>query len=97
MSPRFRNKNNKGDDMRFLGLVTLLFVIGCGSNQQTVQGYSMSWSCRTTYCYTHVSPNSWGGNGDFATESDCLAWETGFLNTAGYNGNGSVTACTAHY
>lgn len=79
-----------------LAVVVLLAGIGCAPERQ-IQGYSMSWTCYTTYCYTHMSPNSWGGNGNFANESDCLAWETGFLNTAGYNGNGSVTACTAHY
>jgi hypothetical protein len=43
-----------------------------------------------------MNPNSWGGNGSFASESDCIAWETYFVNTAGAGNNGTVSACTGN-
>lgn len=82
--------------MKLMACSVAMLLVSCAPTQQ-IQGYSMSWHCNTTYCYDHVSPNSWGGNGNFSSESDCVGWEAIFLNSAGYNGGGSVTSCTAHY
>jgi len=76
----------------FFAIVVLSLLAACAPKKDPT--WNMSWSCNGgTYCITHVSPNSNGGNGSFSNETDCLAWEAAFLNTAGYY-TGSVTACT---
>ena len=75
-------------------LIAVLLSSGCAPHQSTA--WNMSWACYTNYCFFHVSPNSWGGNGSFDSQNSCLAWETVFLNTAGANGGGGVTSCNGN-
>ena len=80
-------------------LIYLAIAIGmssCVPQKHESTEWTMSWRCNTQYCYSHISPNSWGGNGSFASESDCVAWEAYFLNSAGANNGGQVSACTGN-
>ena len=81
---------------KLLTILAIIALTSCAPAQHVSTAWTMSWQCYTNYCASHVSPASWGGNGTFSSESDCLVWETGFLNTAGANGGGSVTACTGN-
>lgn len=82
--------------MKYALLVLGFVLCSCAPEQQQPTTWNMSWRCYTNYCYSHISPNSWGGNGSFSSDDSCLAWEYGFLNTAGAGGGGGVTACTAN-
>lgn len=67
-----------------------LSLIACGSPQQPY--YSMNWNCGTdSKCKANMGAQS--GSGTFHVESDCLAWETAFLNN--YK-NVSVSSCVYH-
>lgn len=75
--------------------ITLLAILlaGCAGTNQNPPTYNMSWRCGTQACCNHMVPYSCGGSGSFTDESDCLAWETVFLNGVGYPYN-TVTSCT---
>jgi len=80
-----------------IAFTILTLLTACAQSQQHQStAWDMSWKCYTNYCFQHVTPNSWGGNGSFTDQNTCLAWETGFLNTAAANGGGTVTACTGN-
>jgi len=78
----------------FLAALIILTGVACGpgSNGQTYQ-CTMSYSCGTSNsCYQHQNPSS--GSGSFATEQDCLVWETAWINN--YSG-ASASSCTCGY
>lgn len=67
-------------------------LVSCGPVPQPV--CTMSWTCGTASCAAHMG--AWSGNGSFSganDESDCLIWETAFLNSTG-NPYNHVTACS---
>jgi hypothetical protein len=71
----------------------LLFIIlltSCAPVQPP--GCNMNWSCNNnTRCIQQQGSN--GNSGFFQTESDCLIWETAFINS--YAG-ATVTSCSCH-
>jgi len=81
-------------------LMLIAFVIGmsaCAPQQHQSTAWTMSWACYTNYCCTHVgNGNACSGNGSFSSESDCVVWETAFLNSAAANHAGSVSSCTGN-
>jgi len=77
---------------KILLIVLVAGIAGCAADNQR-HGYSMSWSCDGNLaCERNMG--AWNGNGTFDNETDCLAWETGFLNSFGYPYD-SVSSCTA--
>ena len=75
-------------------VLVLLFGIMLGACAETIQkhGYNMSWSCNgNTRCMTNMRASS--GAGQFQVESNCLVWETAFINNYTYP-QATVTACT---
>ncbi len=82
---------------RLLLLVPLVLAFSaCAPEKHVSTQWDMSWKCYTNYCYSHISPNGWGGSGSFDSQDSCLTWETGFLNTAAINNGGAVSACTGN-
>lgn len=79
----------------FIGTLFILAgLFGCGNGQTSV--CTMTWSCGNQGCAN--AEGSWSGNGSFSgsnDESDCLVWETAFLNSNGYPNN-RVSSCSCN-
>jgi hypothetical protein len=81
-------------------ILLALLLDGCGGPNDTVPVvqpapspyYSMTWSCGSNSACAQRQ-GAYSGAGQFTNESDCLAWETAFINS--YSGS-TVTACTYH-
>ena len=90
-------KNRKENEMKTSLIVVLcLALYACALDQPPPPQCTMSWSCGNSQCA--ADQGQWSGNGTFSgsnDESDCLAWETLFLNGPGYPHN-SVSACTCN-
>jgi len=76
-------------------LVVAIGMVACAPQKHESTAWNMSWHCGTQACCNHMVPYSCGGNGSFSNETDCLAWETVFLNGTGYPYN-TVTSCTGN-
>lgn len=81
--------------MNFRQAVVILigmWCLACQQSRQPVTTCTMSYSCNgNARCINDM--HAYSGSGSFSSESDCLAWETGFLNSFGYPYD-SVTACS---
>jgi len=83
-----------------LGAIAVLLLsgmlMGCAPSNQPHQStaWSMTWNCDGNASCAR-SMGAWYGSGTFSSESDCLAWETGFLNSFGQPYD-SCTACTGN-
>lgn len=78
--------------MKYIMMIFVFGLISCADNSNNNQThyYSMTWSCgNNSVCANHMK--AWSGNGSFTSESDCLVWETAFINN--YYSS-SVTSCT---
>ena len=84
--------------MKFLSLVVLALTLSaCAPQQHQSTAWTMSWQCYNSYCCSHVgNGNACSGNGSFSSESDCVVWETAFLNSAAANHGGGVSSCTGN-
>ena len=79
--------------MKSLFLLGFVMLVGCGRVEPTC---TMTWTCGNNACA--YAEGAWSGNGSFTgtnDEADCLAWETVFLNAAGYPNN-RVTSCSCN-
>lgn len=75
------------------GTLLALTLTSCAPATQEITGYKMTWSCNgNTRCINNM--HAYYGSGDFTSETNCLVWETAFINNY-YNA--TVTACTGHY
>ena len=75
--------------------IAVATLTGCGRTNNTPT-CTMTWTCGNQTCAN--AEGAWSGNGSFTgsnDESDCLVWETAFLNSAGYPNN-RVTSCTCN-
>ena len=77
-------------------LILALILSACGQVNATQPTCTMTWTCGNSAC--ERSEGAWSGSGSFTganDESDCLVWETAFLNSAGYPYN-TVTSCSCN-
>lgn len=73
-------------------LLVILLLSACSPVDSSSPGCDMSYSCNSNMaCINNF--NKSGGTGHFQTESDCLLWETAFLNSFVRS---SATACSCH-
>lgn len=73
-------------------LLALTLILSACAPATTPPGCDMSYACNGNMaCINNFHTN--GGNGTFQTESDCLLWETAFLNSYVRS---SATACSCH-
>jgi hypothetical protein len=75
-------------------VVSSLFASSCGQAPGSNPQCTTNWSCGNAACASSLG--SWSGSGTFTgsnDESDCLAWQTLFLNGTGYPYN-RVSSCS---
>ncbi len=80
---------------KFIVFMGFVVVLGCAPIAPPPV-CTMTWTCGNAACA--YAEGAWSGNGSFSganDESDCLAWETLFLNATGYPYN-RVTACSCN-
>jgi hypothetical protein len=81
--------------MKQLLVLTIVFLgVGCAQPQHVSTAWTMTFNCDGNVKCAD-SMGAWSGSGSFASESDCLAYETGFLNSFG-NPQVSCTSCTGN-
>jgi hypothetical protein len=100
----FKQRSNKvkrliGQILRVgLACLAICVVCACAPQQHVSTAWTMSYYCCSAYnnCNAACVNNfrAYSGSGSFASESDCLAWETGFLNL--YQPQANVTSCTGN-
>jgi hypothetical protein len=84
--------------MKKLMLVAIVMgLFACAPQQHQSTAWNMSYyCCNGNNCNAACVNNfhAYSGSGSFSSESDCLAWETGFLNI--YAPQANCTACTGN-
>lgn len=77
--------------MKVLFVIAALALLSCCAPSPNPT-WNMTWNCDgNVNCASHMG--AWNGSGSFANETDCLVWETSFLNDFGAPWD-SVTSCT---
>lgn len=83
--------------MKLFILMITMFMMACAPSNQPHQSteWNMTYNCNgNRNCASNMG--AWSGSGSFSNESDCLAWETGFLNINYGSPVQTVTACTGN-
>lgn len=78
----------------FFGILVVCMSSGCGQSSSQSHGCNMTYNCNGNVSCVN-SMHVTGGSGSFQNETDCLAWETGFLNSYGLP-RVSATSCTCY-
>jgi hypothetical protein len=80
--------------MKMTLVAMVLILSACAPAQHQSTAWNMSYSCNGNIaCINNF--HATGGSGSFSSESDCLVWETGFLNSFGLP-RVSCSACTGN-
>lgn len=75
-------------------LAAIVPNVGCAPQQHQSTAWTMEYYCNgNTACINNF--HAYSGSGSFSSESDCLAWETGFLNVYTHP-QASCTSCTGN-